>query len=766
MTGKAMNRIFKTLSRSAVACAFASVIFSSCSLEAPFADGGEGDLTITTEIRSDVVLTRAISNEDMTSLRENCVVYIENTKGLIRKYKGIDNIPEQIKLRVGDYVAEAWSGDSVSASFDKKFYRGYQKFEVSQGQNALTLKCNIANVIVSVDPASLDVNLSDMKVTFKHSKGSLEFNKNSVEAGQKGYFMMPNADKDVAYIIEGTQENGTPYSKTGVIKNVQRAHEYSMKISQDAANVTEGGALIKIEIADIPVIEEEVEVFPGPAVRGVEFDLSQQVVNTEKSFNDVGVYIRGYYGLSSVIVNFSDNFIGYTNAVNILNSTSVAELAAKGVKVERRVSKDASVIEGNQDVTVDELYVTFSKAMLDALAPSSKEYTVTFEATDERHLTGSGSLRIANSNDAVEHLDPVSSNPVPGESENVMAILARRATLTGAINDIENANNFGIKYREQGQSAWIEAYPSSANAANARRVLRSKLHAGAVSRAASATYEVIITDLKPGTTYEYCAFCDGFDSSLVRSFTTESEYKIENASFENWSSYTATTLLGTKDVIFAGLGNNPTYWDSGNEGASTANITLTNKSTDMVHSGTYSARLESKSAMGMIAAGNIFIGDYVKTDGTNGVLALGRPYNGSHPTKVRVYANYRPGKSVKVKSGNESYVDVVADGTDHGQVYIALTDQVIDIRTNPSNRKLFTPDDEHVLAYNQITWTEAFGPDGQLQLLEIPFIYFERAKTKRPTHLVIVASASKFGDFFSGSAGSVMYFDDFELVYE
>ncbi len=64
----------------------------------------------------------------------------------------------------------------------------------------------------------------------------------------------------------------------------------------------------------------------------------------------------------------------------------------------------------------------------------------------------------------------------------------------------------------------------------------------------------------------------------------------------------------------------------------------------MVHSGTYSARLASDAALGIIAAGNIFTGYYVKTDGTNGVLSVGHTYDGSHPSKLRVYANYRPGR--------------------------------------------------------------------------------------------------------------------------
>ena len=65
-----------------------------------------------------------------------------------------------------------------------------------------------------------------------------------------------------------------------------------------------------------------------------------------------------------------------------------------------------------------------------------------------------------------------------------------------------------------------------------------------------------------------------------------------------------------------------------------------------------------------------------------------------------------------------------------------------------------------------MTWTDDFGPDGALQKVEIPFTYNERAKTVRPLYLVIVSTASKYGDYFSGAPGSLLYLDDFELIYE
>lgn len=730
------------------------LLSTSCAMDAPFNQRGEGSLRLTTEIRGDYEKTRSVSSEDLASLRKKCVVYIENSKGVIRKYKGVDNIPEHIQLAIGDYVAEGWSGDSVSASFDAKFYRGYQRFEISEGDNSLTLRCNIANVIVSVAPESLDINLKELKVTFSHSRGSLVFDESNIISA-KGYFMMPNADKDLDYKIEGVRNNGDSYEKCGKIMGVQRAHEYVVTLTEDETQITEGGALIKLEIQDIPVIEEEVEIFTAPTVSGIGCNIDKQIVAKNSSFNDTRVYIKGYFGLSSVLMNFSNNFSGFVSGQNILQGDVIANLKEKGILIERTTSEDASSSLENGKVLVDELYVTFTSQFLNGLAPSDVEYSVTFEATDARHLTNVGVVRFANTENAVEHIDPVGANEMPDPVSSPMTVLAKSATLSASIYDSEKATNPGINYRKAGESAWIPAYPSS----------RSMLNA---TRGECIPYSVIVTGLEPSTTYEYAAFCDGFQSSDIKTFTTETPWIIPNSSFEDWSSYSASTLLGTKTVVlpWSEGDKNASYWGSGNEGSATAGLTLTDKSTDLLHSGTYSVRLESNKAMGIIAAGNLFVGTYVKTDGTNGVLSLGRQYNSSHPEKLTVWANYRPASGVTVKSGNEGFVpNGFADGLDHGQIYVALTTEQVEIRTNPNDRKLFEESDPVVLAYGQVTWTGNIGPDGALEKIEIPLSYKASARNTEAKYLVIVASASKYGDYFSGAKGSVMYLDDFQLEY-
>lgn len=734
-----------------------AVALTGCSLEAPFGDGGEGSLSISTEINGETSKSTRAVPENNDYLRENCVVFLENSRGVMRKYKGLDNIPATIRLSSGQYTCNAWSGDSVPASFSQKFYRGKQEFTIEENQNtSLAMKCNIANVVVSVDPASLQVGLKDMKVTFSTTRGELAFDESYIPEG-KGYFMTPSpemVEKDaeeyarntaVSVKVSGTKEDGSAYEYTQVIKDVKRAHEYCVLVKKNEGQIQEGGALIQLVIKDIPIIEDTVEVFTAPSVKGIGYNIADQVIS-KTGFKDTRLYIRGYFGLSSVLMNFSDNFTGETSGRNILDESVIADLSTKGILVERRIAKD-----GETDVDIDEVYITFGKAWLNALAQSDQEYVISFEAVDSRHLIGKGSLRLVNTDAAVVVEDPVVADEAPDTNANPMAILGTSATLTGRCFS-ETAVNFGIEYRAAGTTTDWTKVAASTPAAAMRR---------GMTRATGKSYTVKLTGLQPGTTYEYRAYSDDFSSETIYTFTTESKYIIPNASMEDWSTYKS----GTKNIVFAGTGSQPSFWDSGNEGAAMANKTLTNKSTDMKHSGSYSARLGSSQALGILAAGNLFVGDFEGVEHvSNGMLALGRQYNGSHPSKLRVYANYRPGKVDCIKSGNESYLDFSKGDNDHGQIYVALTNGTVPIRTY--SKQLFNPDGDYVIAYGQVTWKEAFGPDGQLQMIEIPLEYKQKAQTVRPTHLVITCCASKFGDYFSGSGSSVLYLDDFELVYE
>lgn len=84
------------------------------------------------------------------------------------------------------------------------------------------------------------------------------------------------------------------------------------------------------------------------------------------------------------------------------------------------------------------------------------------------------------------------------------------------------------------------------------------------------------------------------------------------------------------------------------------------------------------------------------------------------------------------------------------------------VRTKPgSEQHLFSPDNPHVVAYGQLTqgsnvssWTS--------ETITLDYKYTDRA----PTHIQVVASSSKYGDYFTGGVGSTLVLDNIRLVYE
>ncbi len=730
-----------------------SAAIQSCSMETPF-KSEEGVLKMNLAINSNVI-TRAMDEQE---LADNCVVYISNDKGLVFKAKGLGNIPDQITLRHGRYIAEAWTGDSVPASFDSKFYRCYEPIDITEGVNEYTLTCAIANVVASVNANSIDdTQVKNLHVTVSTSNGSLEFTSENYKTA-KGYFMMPfdangNRESVLNIKVEGENILGEPFSKEKIVENAKPGYEYIVNLTyDDTSDEPNGGGYLTMTIDETEIlVAHTVEIFAAPSIEGVDFDIDKQIIGEPGQFvGDRQVKIVAFDEITSFTIECVDtenlNLPAQAVDLKACDDATIAQLNTAGITWDKTVED----VENNKDGHTRQLsYINFSEKYLNSLPARKTEYRIILTATDGTAHNGvpgktsTKTLRIAVGEDAIVYEDPIVLEEVV-DPNNVMAIGAYSATLKASVKD-ESATGLGIQYREVGTSDWTKVPVNGTRA--------SKL------------VSVTISNLKPGTSYEYKAYADGFESFESKIFTTEDIFVIPNASLEEWSDFSENSK-----VLLPGSGGVRTFWDSGNHGSATMSVTLTQGSEDMKHSGSKSARLRSQfvglgGVAGKFAAGNLFAGTYLETQGTDGRLEFGRPYNGSHPTKLRVYVNYRPGKVEK----KGDYLGVGAE--DIGQIYVALTTAPIEVRTKKSTQKLFPTkagdeDYDKLVAYGQYTFEGNYGPDGELQALEIPFDYFSNAKSVIPTHLVIVCSASKYGDFFNGGEGSLMYLDDFELIYE
>lgn len=291
-----------------------------------------------------------------------------------------------------------------------------------------------------------------------------------------------------------------------------------------------------------------------------------------------------------------------------------------------------------------------------------------------------------------------------------------------------------VEYKEKSAAAW-------------------QTLAGAAVEVSGTSFTAVIGGLNAATTYVYRVSVDGVPGA-ENECTTASAVPLTNGSFDDWykegklwNPWTATGI---------------SFWDTGNRGATTLGESNTVPTDDTGSGNGKAAKLESRfigfGGIGKFAAGNIFAGSYVRTDGTNGVLSFGRPFD-SYPTALKFKYKYT---SAEISKSGDSDYDYLLGRSDSCHVYIALSDkpEPYEIRTKKSERQLFNKNDKHVIAYGEFISAQSAADYTEHT------IRLEYRDYRKPKYIIIVATASKYGDFFVGGEGSMFYLDEMELVYE
>lgn len=264
------------------------------------------------------------------------------------------------------------------------------------------------------------------------------------------------------------------------------------------------------------------------------------------------------------------------------------------------------------------------------------------------------------------------------------------------------------------------------------------------------SYTADIQGLEPGTNYQYTVQISESED-YTSTFTTAPATPLTDGSFDNWHQV---------DKLWnPWASGGESFWDTGNKGAITISDSNSIPTEETCNGSGLAASLESKYLVLKFAAGNIFTGSYVKTVGTNGVLSFGREFS-SFPSKLRIHYKYTSATIDKVGEDSYSYLKGRPDSC---HIYIALTDwdQPLEIRTRPSERQLFDKNDSHVIAYAEYISGQS---DTQYQQKDLVLDY--RYTDRTPKYILVVASASKYGDYFTGGVGSKLLIDNFELIYE
>lgn len=707
------------------------VALVSCKEDTGIADA-EGVLKLSVGVSDKVeVVSRSLAEEEQNVLGENCKIRIYSGETLVQKYQGIDNLPAEIALANGNYSVRVTAGDSVAASFEQRFFEGIKEFAIAKGETStVEVNCGIANTVVAIawDQSLQEVFKGDCQVTITSATGELVYS--SANADAKGYFSLPEDNRKLTCKFSATTLGGEEYVRATELSDVKDATLYNLTYSYSSIEQgPTGGAALQIQIDETPLIEEEhvITIKQRPVITckdGEEttYDLEQPMYLELNAQKDFYVQVATSSTLKSLIIH-NEHFLEWGFIVNQFDMLSLEgqEEALKQFGI--------SVSEKKQTLTGDVWTILFAKKLVAQMTGAEGSVSTTIEAVDAAGKSRKVVWNIVASNATV-----VTDEIIPYEVWTSKATL--RGTVTTALESVPK-----FRYRAKNTADW------------------TTVEATLVENAFSKE----ITGLTPGTTYEYQAMDGEKASSITYEFTTETAFQPENASFEYVSGSCPLWIYGDGQSM---------WWDSGNKGSSTASQNITTQDGTIHVEGNYSLKLASTSIYGTFAAGNVFSGKFLGTESlTKGILGWGRSCT-SRPTALKVWVRYTPG-SVTTKGSH-----IENGSTDRGIIYVAVGDWKssdteygaewpVVVRTKGPS--LFNPKDVGTIGYGEHIFTENYGAETETSMKEItiPLDYEGYGGyNRKPKSIIIVASASQYGDYYEGSSSSVMWLDDMELIYE
>jgi hypothetical protein len=299
-----------------------------------------------------------------------------------------------------------------------------------------------------------------------------------------------------------------------------------------------------------------------------------------------------------------------------------------------------------------------------------------------------------------------------------------------------------------------------------------------------------IKGLKPSTDYEVMVTSGG-DSTPVKEFTTAPATKIPNGSFEYASLVKGTNYYKFYDPSCGVEEGEYMFWGSGNgegsegvNGSANMGIIITTIDKNSKVDGKQSVCAQTSQMAGILAAGNLFTGQFAGLVGTEGgMVNFGRPWT-TRPVALKLYCRYTTSNIDIIGKKMPPGVTLTKDDFDRAQIKVALG--TWDYRTYGGSKDspvhVNTTDASTFVDFGKDPCTIANGDliihkDGYIlngaSLVDastwewaeymIPLNY--RDLETLPTHIIVSCAASQYGDYFTGCSSSKLWIDKVELVY-
>lgn len=625
-----------------------------------------------------------------------------------------------IRLQIGSYDVVASHGENQNAAFDAPYYEGSKNVRIYPDKiNTVNLTCTLANTIFSVEfPEEFAEHFEVYEVSVTNGTGSPLVLSNTPQAGNA---LEDGFDTKAYFAVTGTltwnlylkNVEGGEYRHTMTYSDVKARQHYHLKFNLGEDISADGAFVVKVTL-DSTMDESSHELildFDNRYLPSVTSNDEFAVESGEPVTTPVGNTISKVLefstpvGVQSLRVAHDNDTLeesGLPRTVELVG-TSPADLSSAGIMVSQAMGT-RTVSAGAQGVFLD--ITTF----ISKLPVGS--YSVDFTIVDVKGHYDIFELE----------LEVISD--VDAEAVAAYAGWACFAKFEGRYFTSQAPEGITFQYRKVSETEWTEIDPSNMEV-----------------NASALRYTTVVFGLAPDTQYVFRAVSAEDKETKEITFSTAASVTIHNLNFDSWSDSDKYPNASGYDI-----------WDSAN--SSGAAIT-TKPVTDAVKGN--AARLESVKAMGMMAAGNIFTGQFAGLAGLGAKLDWGTPFSG-RPIALRGYYKYSP-KTIDMAKA--PYTNKKGQ-MDQSQIVVFLTDWTAPFRINTSSQEFVDLDnDPGIIALGQLN---SSNEDAGYVKFTLPLVY--RDATRIPTYLVIAAASSRYGDYFTGGVGSVLHIDEFELVYD
>lgn len=629
------------------------------------------------------------------------------------------SVLEPLKLKTGHYTAVATCGESLSegsaAAFDSPFYSDTETFVIKNGVSEtldMTLVLDAVKVTTKFSE-EIRENFKSYVLTVSNGVSELVFSNLDGTVDRDGYFAVTGT---LEWSLALTNNDGEVYETlTGSYEEVKPKQHYALSFRM-AEKQPEGGAVISI-VVDDSMTEKVHDILLDFSVKdkpeiSASFSLDSPLSFHTGDASEKILYLNLKHPATSFLISHDDEGLaaaGLPEEVELVNASEeiLSSLAGLGITAP---SMTAEILNPEIDLT--------------GFFSSLPAGTYGFEIFVQNDAEG-------------ELLQAISFEVKPVVETLTANAWARFAYLSGRWLTEDQPEGLGFQYRT-GDEEW------------------TNVDADVTVNAEAKTFEAELHGLAAGTQYEYRAVTAAFRENQPVQFTTETEQVLHNMSFDKWY------MEGKAPMPNASADYK--IWDSANPGSASFNIVPTTQETSnlaVTGENKSAAKLTTLSAPIVgLAAGNIYTGRFEGTVG--GIIPSGAALEwgvlfSSRPLALKGFYDYRP---VAIDVAKGPYTDMEGQ-TDIGQIQFILTDWDAPFRIDTSAGTFVdVENDGHIIAYASLDLGKTDGY--QSFTLELEY----RDRTRTPKYIVIVAAASKYGDYFTGGVGSTLYLDEFSFVYD